>query len=347
MGVGARFVAPGDALLDLPEPAGQARNDGHTHGHNHGHNHGHDHAHAHSEVTAENARRVLVALWLTGGFTVAEVVGGLLTGSLALIADAGHMLTDAAALALAWMAFRVAGRPNDARRTYGYHRFQVLAAFVNGVTLVAVVGWILIEAARRLFAPVEVLGGPMLVVAAMGLVINLVVLWILRSSERPNLNLEGAAVHVLGDLLGSVAAILAAGVIMWTGWTPIDPLLSVLVALLVLRSAWFIVRRSGHILLEGAPEWLEVEDLRRQLAAAVPEVVDVHHVHAWMLTDERPLMTLHATLEPGADPHAALLAIRAFLDQEYGVGHATIQVEPAGCPDGAAAAPGEADGARA
>ncbi|MDX1422390.1 MAG: cation diffusion facilitator family transporter [Kiloniellales bacterium] len=331
--------------MDLPEPAGQARNDGHTHGHNHGHDHGH--AHAHGEVTADNARRVLVALWLTGGFTVAEVVGGLLTGSLALIADAGHMLTDAAALALAWMAFRVAGRPNDARRTYGYHRFQVLAAFVNGVTLVAVVGWILIEAARRLFAPVEVLGGPMLVVAAMGLVINLVVLWILRSSERPNLNLEGAAVHVLGDLLGSVAAILAAGVIMWTGWTPIDPLLSVLVALLVLRSAWFIVRRSGHILLEGAPEWLEVEDLRRQLAAAVPEVVDVHHVHAWMLTDERPLMTLHATLEPGADPHAALLAIRAFLDQEYGVGHATIQVEPAGCPDGAGAAPGETDGARA
>lgn len=296
-------------------------------------------------MTTDNARRVLVALWLTGGFMLAEVVGGLLTGSLALIADAGHMLTDTAALALAWMAFRVAGRPNDARRTYGYHRFQVLAAFVNGVTLVAVVGWIAIEALRRLFAPIEVLGGPMLVIAGLGLLVNLAALWILKSGDRPNLNLEGAAVHVLGDLLGSVAAITAACVILWTGWMPIDPLLSLLVALLVLRSAWFIVRRSGHILLEGAPDWLDVEALRRDLVAAVPQVVDVHHVHAWMLTDERPLMTLHATLGPGAGSDAALTAIRGFLEQHYGVGHATIQIEPHGCPETAAAAetkPGDA-----
>lgn len=296
------------------------------------------HGHAHREVTAGNARRALFALLLTGGFMLAEVIGGLLTGSLALIADAGHMLTDTAALALAWMAFRVAGRPNDARRTYGYHRFQVLAAFVNGVTLVAVVGWIAIEAVRRLFAPIEVLGGPMLVIAGLGLAVNLAVLWILKRGPRANLNIQGAAVHVLGDVLGSVAAITAACVIIWTGWMPIDPLLSILVALLVLRSAWIIVRRSAHILLEGAPDWLEVEALRRDLVAAVPQVQDIHHVHAWMLTDERPLMTLHASLRPGASTHAALAAIRGFLEQHYGIGHATIQIEPDGCTDGEARA---------
>jgi cobalt-zinc-cadmium efflux system protein len=285
-------------------------------------------------VTADNARRVLLALVLTGGFMLVEVVGGLLTGSLALIADAGHMLTDTAALALAWMAFRVARRPNDGRRTYGYHRFQVLAAFVNGVTLVAVVGWILIEAVRRLFAPVEVIAGPMLAIAVLGLLVNLVALWVLKRGDPGNLNLEGAAVHVLGDLLGSAAAIAAAVVILWTGWMPIDPLLSVLVALLVLRSAWYVVRRSAHILLEGAPDWLDVEALRRDLVAAVPEVDDIHHVHAWMLTDERPLMTLHATVKPDADNHAALLAIQGFLEQRYGVGHATIQIEHEACTEG-------------
>jgi cobalt-zinc-cadmium efflux system protein len=298
------------------------------------HGHAPGHSHAPAEVTADNARRVLLALVLTGGFMVVEVVGGLLTGSLALIADAGHMLTDTAALAFAWMAFRVARRPNDARRTYGYHRFQVLAAFVNGVTLVAVVGWILIEAVRRLFAPVEVIAGPMLAIAVIGLLVNLVALWVLKRGSPSNLNLEGAAVHVLGDLLGSGAAIAAAAVILWTGWMPIDPLLSVLVALLVLRSAWYVVRRSAHILLEGAPDWLDVEALRRDLAAAVPEVEDIHHVHAWMLTDEKPLMTLHATVKPGTDNHAALLAIQGFLERHYGVGHATIQIEHEACTEG-------------
>jgi len=301
------------------------------------HRHAHaasDHTHTPGEVSTDNARRVGWALLLTGGFMLVEVVGGLLTGSLALIADAGHMLTDTAALALAWMAFRVARRPNDTRRTYGYHRFQVLAAFVNGVTLVAVVGWIAIEAVRRLFAPIEVLGGPMLAIAVTGLLVNLLALWILRRGAPSNLNLEGAAIHVLGDLLGSAAAIAAAAVILWTGWMPIDPLLSILVALLVLRSAWYIVRRSAHILLEGAPDWLDVEALRRDLVAAVPEVDDIHHVHAWMLTDERPLMTLHASIRPGSDTHAVLVAIQAFLEQRYGIGHATIQVEPLGCTAG-------------
>jgi cobalt-zinc-cadmium efflux system protein len=221
----------------------------------------------------------------------------------------------------------------------------VLAAFVNGLTLVAIVGWIAIEAVRRLLAPVEVLGGLMLAVAVLGLLVNLAAFAILHGGDRANLNIRGAALHVLGDLLGSVAAILGALVILWTGWMPIDPLLSLLVALLILRSAWLLVRRAGHILLEGAPDWLEVGELRADLVAAIPEVVDVHHVHAWMLTAERPLLTMHASVREGADYHAVLIAIQGFLEREYGIGHATVQIEPAGCPDDARAPAGRAEGA--
>jgi cobalt-zinc-cadmium efflux system protein len=293
--------------------------------------HHHDHARDRAQSDADNQRRVFIAMLLTGGFMFAEVAGGIVAGSLALLADAGHMLTDCASLALAWTAFRIGRRGHDTRRTYGYHRFQVLAAFVNGLSLVAIVLWIAIEAVRRLLAPVEVLGGLMLVVAVLGLVVNLAAFWILHGGDRDNLNIRGAALHVMGDLLGSVAAIVAALVITWTGWMPIDPLLSVLVALLILRSAWLLVRRSTHILLEGTPDWLDVEELRRSLAAAVPPVEDVHHVHAWMLTSERPLLTMHARVRPGADHDQVLRAIQQVLAREHGIEHATIQIEPAGC----------------
>ena len=295
--------------------------------------HDNDHAHGHSHAaatTADNERRVLWAMILTGGFMIAEVIGGILSGSLALIADAGHMLTDFAALTLSWAAFRASGRPQDERRTYGYHRMQVLAAFVNGLTMVAVVGWILIEAVRRLLDPIEVLPGPMMVIAVLGLLVNIAAFALLHGGAKDNLNLQGAAIHVLGDLLGSVAAIAAAAVIFWTGWMPIDPLLSVLVALLILRSAVTIVRKAAHILLEGAPEWLDVEALRSDLADAIPAVKDVHHVHAWMLTQERALMTLHAVIDREADPAETLTAIQKHLQAAYGIDHATVQIEIAG-----------------
>jgi cobalt-zinc-cadmium efflux system protein len=288
----------------------------------------HDHAHAHRD--ADNQRRVLIAMLLTGGFLLVEVAGGIAAGSLALLADAGHMLTDCASLGLAWSAFRIGRRPHDARRTYGYHRFQVLAAFVNGLSLIAIVLWIAIEAVRRLLAPVEVLGGLMLTVAVLGLFVNLAAFWILHGGDRANLNIRGAALHVMGDLLGSLAAIVAALVIWWTGWLPIDPLLSLLVALLILRSAWLLVRRSAHILLEGTPDWLDVEDLSRSLTAAVPTVEDVHHVHAWMLTSERPLLTMHARVQSGADHDQVLRAIQQVLARDHGIDHATIQIERTG-----------------
>ena len=268
---------------------------------------------------------------LTGGFMVVEVAGGLLAGSLALLADAGHMLTDFAALGLAWLAFRFGRAPADSRRSYGYSRLQVLAAFVNGVALIFVVGWIVVEAVRRLFAPVEILGGAMLVVAALGLLVNLAAFAILHGGDRDNLNIRGAALHVLGDLLGSAAAVAAALVILATGWTPIDPLLSLLVALLIVRSAWQVIRHSAHILLEGAPDWLDVDELRRTLCRTVGSVEDVHHVHVWSLTGEKPLITLHARLREGADFPGSLSAIQQCLKESFGIEHSTVQLEQGTC----------------
>ena len=238
-----------------------------------------------SSGTADE-KRLFRAMVLTGAFMIAEAAGGLYAGSLALIADAAHMLADCAALGLAWMAIRIARRPRDARRSYGYHRVQVLAALANGALLIAMVGWIVIEAVRRLFAPVEVLGGAMLAIAIAGLAVNGVVLASLRHGDHDNLNIQGALLHVIGDLLGSVVAIVAAVVILWTGWMPVDPLLSVVVALLILRSAWVLLSKAVHVLLEGTPERLDVATLRSELTQAVPTLADVHHVHAWSLTHE-------------------------------------------------------------
>lgn len=298
---------------------------------------GHSHRHGHGDE-----RRILWALGLTGGFMLAEVAGGLLSGSLALLADAGHMLTDTAALALSWYAFRVSRRPATPQRSYGHSRFQILAAFVNGGVLIAVAAWITLEAAQRLVEPVPILGGAMLAVALLGLFVNVGAFLILRGGHRENLNLRGAVLHVLGDLLGSAAAIAAALVILATGWTPIDPILSVLVALLILRSAWLLVRQSWHVLMEGTPDWLDVAALRRELVAAVPEVTDVHHVHAWSLTTEKPLLTLHAQVTEGADRDDVLRRLAALLHDRYAIEHATIQLEGR-CPEHRHPAPAERD----
>ena len=203
-----------------------------------------------------------VAALLTGGFMLAEIVGGLFAGSLALLADAGHMLTDFASLSLAWLGFRLTRRPADWRRTYGFDRFAVLVAFVNGIALFAIAAWILTEAVQRLNAPVTVLGAPMLWIAATGLGVNVLSFFVLRSGDRDNLNIRAAVLHVIGDLLGSVAAVVAALVILTTGWTPIDPLLSIVVALIILRSAWSVVADSSHILLDGSPPDVDSRALR-------------------------------------------------------------------------------------
>ena len=311
----------------------------------------HDHDHRHEPASplrhaagsasphADDQRRLLGALWLTGGFMVVEVGGGVIAGSLALLADAGHMLTDTAALGFACIAGLVARRPMDGQRSYGYHRFPVLAAYVNAVTLLLIVAWIGVEAAGRIRQPVEILEGPMLAVAVVGLLVNLAAFRLLHGGRTDSLNVRGALVHVLGDLLGSIAAIIAALVIMTTGWTLIDPILSLLVALLVLRSAVSLLRRSGHVLMEGRPEHLDAADVARTIAEDVPEVSDVHHMHIWSLSPGRPIMTFHARVDRGASHDRALERVLACLYERFGVGHATVQLEHERCVEPVECAP--------
>lgn len=293
-------------------------NFGHMEGHNHG-PHGHSHG-------GGNETAIGIAAVLTGSFMLAEVVGGLISGSLALLADAGHMLTDFASLLLAWLAFRLAHRPADWQRTYGFDRFSVLAAFVNGMSLFVIAAWICFEAFHRLREPVEVLGGLMLWIALVGLIVNLAAFWVLTRAEGENLNVRAAALHVAGDLLGSVAALVASLVIIYTGWTPIDPILSVLVALIILRSAWHVVRESGHILLEGAPRGFDRRKVAEAIVAGVPGVVQAHHIHAWSITEERPMVTLEAQIYPDAEPLEVKTAIKALLHDKFGIEHATVEV---------------------
>jgi cobalt-zinc-cadmium efflux system protein len=282
----------------------------------------------------DNRKRLRIALVLTGAFMLVEVVGGVLSGSLALLADAGHMLTDSLALALALLAFRLSLRPADPKRSYGYHRFQTLAAFVNGLGLLGIVLWILVEAAGRLLAPPPIQGGMMLAVAAGGLLVNFVVFLILHGGDQENLNMRGAMLHVIGDLLGSIAAISAAVVVILTGWLPIDPLLSVVVAGLILRSAWQLVRRSAHILLEGTPETLDVSGMQQSLMAALPQIASIHHVHVWGLTPQRLMLTMHVSLNGDIrDATIVVRKIKQVLQAEFGIRHSTIEFELDDCAD--------------
>jgi cobalt-zinc-cadmium efflux system protein len=290
----------------------------------------HDHAH-------QNERRLFWVAVVTGTFMVVEAIGGVLAGSLALLADAGHMLADVSGLVLAWFAFRVSRWPADGRRTYGFSRIQILVAFGNGLALFVIAGFVVFEAIRRFREPVEVLGGPMLIVAVAGLLVNIGAFAILHGADRNNLNLRGAMIHVIGDLLGSVGAIAAAVIIVVSGWTAADPLISIFVAVIILRSAWFVVGDSAHILLEGAPTTLPVDELCDDLRANVPGVVDVHHVHIWSITQEQPMVTLHARVGSDVDTFTAVREIKARLRSKFGIEHATIEIEQDDCADQRAA----------
>ena len=288
----------------------------------------HDHSHGRGKShTSANERAVAIAAFLTGSFMLVEVVGGIYSGSLALLADAGHMLTDFASLALAWLAFRLARRPADWKRTYGFDRFSVLAAFVNGLTLFAIAAWICLEAYERLQDPQSVSGTIMIWIAGAGLAVNILAFWVLSRDQSDNLNVRAAALHVAGDLLGSIAALVAAAVIIWTGWMPIDPILSVLVALIILRSAWLVVRDSGHILLEGVPDGFDPQVAIATLESEIPAVVRIEHLHAWSITQERAMATLEALVQPGSDNGEIRNMIRAILEKNFAIGHVTIEIE--------------------
>jgi len=305
----------------------------HGHTHDHGHDpatHGRTHEHGHDHAT--HGRGLGLAFWLIAAFTVIEGIGGSISGSLALLADAGHMLVDTLALALAWGAHRLASRPASDARSFGHTRVQVLAAFVNSLLLLGIVAAIVLEAAQRLMVPHPVNAPLALAVALAGMVVNVFAAWLLHG-EHHDLNVRAAYLHVVSDVAGSGAAVLAALLILYFGWLPADAWLSLVVAALIARGAWQLLRHSAHVLQEGTPEGFDAARLAARLKGAIPAVLDVHHVHAWSLTPRETLLTLHARLATGADAAAALVAIKRVLVAEFGIAHSTIQLEPADCAD--------------
>lgn len=287
----------------------------------------HDHAHHHADMgSADSRRRVAIAALLTGGFMFAEVIGGVISGSLALLADAAHMLTDSGSLALAWLGYKLGERPADEARSYGFARMKILAAFTNGILLVLLALWIISEAIQRLMAPPEVMGNVLLMVATGGLAVNLIAFAILHGGSKEDLNMRGAMWHVVGDLLGSVAAIGAAIIILATGWMPIDPILSVLVALLVGWAGISIARKSGHILLEGTPPGIDPEAITADLNTSIDNIVKAHHLHVWSLTENKPLVTLEVEARPGACLETIRRAVKARLSEAFDLPHVTVEI---------------------
>jgi len=311
----------------------------HHHGNEHHHDHahnvhvGHAHGHGHGHGHSHGGDRLGVAFWLIGGFTIVEAIGGWWSGSLTLLADAGHLFVDTLALALAYGAQRLAKRPASNRRSFGHGRAGVLAAFVNSLVLLGIVVAIVVEAGFRLADPHPMNAGIALWVASGGIAVNLLVAALLHGHHHGDMNVRAAYLHVLSDLLGAVAAAAAALIVMGTGWLAADAWLSLVVTLLIGRSAWPLLVHSAHVLQEGTPDGFDPEQYAQRLVVAVPGVTDVHHVHAWSLTPSEPLLTLHASLAPNTDAGEALRAIKAITVTEFGIRHSTVQLEPAQCAD--------------
>lgn len=288
----------------------------------HPHHHPHDgHDHGRGEIT----RRLVWVLAITATFTVAEIVGGILSNSLALLADAGHMFSDVAALGLSVFAIRLARRPPTQRRTYGYARFEILAALVNGATLLVVAGLIVVEAWERVREPVSIDGVVMLSVAGLGLMVNLVAAFVLHAHAHDNLNVRGAYLHVLGDLLGSVGTIAAGVIVLATGWTLADPIISVLIAMLILFSAWNLVREATDVLLESVPGHLVLAEIVRELES-IEGLGEVHDVHVWTLTSGFVALSAHGVIDDPAEHTRILGEVRDRMAR-FGIEHVTFQIE--------------------
>ncbi len=304
--------------------------DDHGHDHDdHGHGgHGHDHDHA-SELRGASRRSLIISLVLISTYMVAEVVGGILSGSLALIADAGHMLTDAAAIAMALFAMWVAEKGASAERTYGYYRSEVIAALLNGLTLWLIVGWILWEAYQRFrLDEHHVEGLSVLLVGIGGLVINIIVAYILHRNSEHSLNVEGAFQHVLADLLGSVGVVIAGIIILTVGWTLIDPILSVVIGLLIMRSSWSLTMKVFHVLLEGTPKHIDVYNLCNDIEE-LDGVTLIHDVHCWTITSGSDAFTAHVLVDPSYRGSLERLRsrIQDITHNRYNIAHVTVQLE--------------------
>ncbi|MDO7867576.1 cation diffusion facilitator family transporter [Nocardioides jiangxiensis] len=292
----------------------------------------HDHAGHQHGVSADADRRLLWAsMALLATFMVGEVAVALASGSLALLSDAAHMLSDVGAIAAALWAMRLAARPASVVWTYGFKRAEILTAAINGITLLVVAGMLAVEAVRRLVDPPEVAGGPVLVVALAGCAVNVLAVWLLARANRSSLNVEGAYQHILTDLYGFIGTAVAGLVILWTGWTPADTIATLVVVGLMLHAAWGLLKQSGRVLLEGAPEHVDLDAVRSCLLE-VEHIVEVHDLHAWTITSDLPALTAHLVVEDGCfrDGHAGELLeeVQSRLQQRFDVEHSTFQIEP-------------------
>ena len=284
-------------------------------------------ARAHRQTAAARSRgRLTATLALTCGFLVIEVAGALWSGSLALLADAGHMLADAGGLGLALFAIWIAGRPPTPAKTYGYYRAEILAAFVNAVVLLVVAGGILLETYRRLLVPPAILGGPMLGIAAVGLVVNLVCAALLHGAATTSLNVRAAYLEVLGDALGSIGVVIAAALVVVTGWTLADPLVSGAIALVIVPRTWRLLRQAVNVLLEGTPAHLNLGEIEDAMCS-VPGVRRVHDLHVWTLTSAREAMSAHVVVDDVRDSERLLETLHAVMHARFGIDHTTIQLE--------------------
>lgn len=283
---------------------------------------GHDHSHGHNQ----NKKALLISFLFIFTFMIVEVIGGIVTNSLALLSDAGHMLSDAAALGLSLAAFYIGEKASDKGKTYGYKRFEILAAFINGITLILVSLYIFWEAYHR-FIDTPMVSPGMMVIAIIGLVVNIIVAWILmRGDTEHNLNVRSAFLHVLGDMLGSVGAIAAGLLIYFFNWNLADPIASVMVAILIVISGWRVTKDSIHILMEGSPKGIDTEDVKNSLAA-IPGVIEVHDLHVWCITSGFTALSCHVVVGNEVNRDTILLRLSAFLEEEFGIHHSTIQVE--------------------
>ncbi len=285
--------------------------------------------HSHDHGTGANARQLTIALTLTGTFLIAEVVGGIVYGSLALLSDAAHMFTDAAALMIALAAIKIGQKKADDKRTFGYRRFEILAAAFNAILLFGVAIYVLIEGVRRIYSPEVVESGGMFIVACLGLLVNLIAMRVLSSGKTRSLNMKGAYLEVWADMLGSLGVIVGAILIRYTGWTWVDPIIAIAIGLWVLPRTWILLRDTTQILLEGAPGGVVLPELRMELTATAG-VASVHDLHVWISGADQPTCTVHIELEPSADAENVRNAVSAIL-KKYDLEHSTIQTEKAPC----------------
>lgn len=293
----------------------------------HSHHHGH-HAVASPGAAARHRRPLAIALGLTVTLLIAQVVTGLATGSLALLSDAGHMATDALGLALALAAAHLAATGSSrTERTFGLHRLEILAALVNSVLLLGVAAYVLVEAARRISSPPEVASVPVLIVGTLGLLVNVVAYRLLREGASESLNVRGASLEVLADMIGSIGVVLAASVMWVTGWAWVDPVIGAAIGLFIVPRAWQLGRDALRILLQAAPADSDLDGIRGDLTS-IPDVVDVHDLHLWTLTSNMHVLTAHVVTLEGAEVHAVLDRARELLEVRHGIDHATLQVEP-------------------